>query len=136
MAHSELMNRVVHCCLEVHHTLGPYLLEKVYSRALECELKLNGLSCSVEQWLSVPYKNIVIPDALRTDIIVEGKLIVELKAIRSGLTADHHKQLYTYMALSGIEQGLLVNFGADDLFDDGLYRVNNTRPLPFSPTRK
>lgn len=116
----DLIYKVKGCCLDIHRVLGPGLFEKVYQTALVYELRQSGFNIKTEVKIPIIYKGIKIDEGFRTDIIVDDNLIVELKAIES-INPIHHIQLKTYMALSGIPMGLLVNFNTANLFKDGIY---------------
>lgn len=108
--------------MEVYNTLGPGLLESIYHKALKYELEERGLKVESEMPVEVYYKDMLIEDsALRLDIIVEDKVIVELKSVES-LLPVHFKQLKTYLRLCNKELGWLINFGAYD-FNEGLCPV-------------
>ena len=118
-----LSYKVIGCALEVYKTLGPGLLEKVYQKALMKELELTGLKAEMEVPIIVEYKGYEIGEGLRIDILVEDKLIVELKSIEE-LNPVHYKQLTSYLKLTGKKVGLLINFNVDDLMD-GIHRIVN-----------
>ena len=118
-----LSYKVIGCALEVYKTLGPGLLEKVYQKALMKELELKGLKAEMEVPISIVYKGDEIGEGLRLDILVEDKLIVELKSVEE-LNPVHYKQLTSYLKLTGKKVGLLINFNVDDLMD-GIHRIVN-----------
>ena len=106
--------------IEVHRTLGPGLLESTYQQCLARELDLNEIAFKLEHPLPVEYKGIQLDCGYRIDLLIENRLIVELKAVDS-VKEIHKAQLLTYMKLSGIETGLLVNFNVKRL-KDGIQR--------------
>lgn len=112
----ELIYKVKGCVYEVHKVLGPGLLESVYEKALVYELKNNGFI--VERQVSVPiiYKGEDLDSDLRIDLLVDKRLIVELKSVEE-LHPVHFKQLNTYLVLTDMYKGLLVNFNTE--FIDG-----------------
>ena len=118
-----LSYKVIGCALEVYKTLGPGLLEKVYQKALMKELELKGIKADMEVPISIVYKGDEIGEGLRLDILVEDKLIVELKSVEE-LNPVHFKQLTSYLKLTGKKVGLLINFNVDDLMD-GIHRIVN-----------
>ena len=120
---NEIAEIVVDAALKVHRTLGPGLLESVYERVLEYELKSRGLSVERQKPIPVMYENLRIEDSFRADLIVENKVILELKSVEH-LEKVHKKQLLTYIKLADIRLGLLINFGAP-LLKDGLVRMVN-----------
>ena len=121
---NQLSRTIIECAIEVHRTLGgPGLLESVYEEALVWELRQKGLK--VEEQLQVPvvYKNQKLRSTLRIDVMVNRSLIVECKA-----TADYNpifeSQLLTYLRLTNIKLGLVINFG-EKLLKQGIHRVVN-----------
>jgi GxxExxY protein len=117
----DLSGRVIGCAIEVHRTLGPGLLESVYRRCLAHELRARGLKYETEKLLPVRYKDLVLEGDLRLDLLIEGVLVVELKAVEN-LLALHEAQLLTYMRLAGVKTGLLINFNSRSI-KDGLKRL-------------
>ena len=108
--------------MEVYNTLGPDLLESVYHKALVRELKDRGLDVKSEVPVEVYYKgDLIEEDALRLDIVVENRVVLELKSVET-LLPIHFKQLRTYLRLYNKDLGWLINFGAYD-FSDGLCSV-------------
>ena len=117
--------KVLKCLYEVHSDLGPGLLESIYEEAAARELTLQGFK--VERQVSVPvlYKGERLKNDLRLDLIVDGKLILELKSVTEYRTL-FEKQLYTYLRLMNCEMGYVVNFNEESL-RDGIYPVYNSR---------
>ncbi|MBU1260729.1 MAG: GxxExxY protein [Planctomycetes bacterium] len=109
LKHKELSEKIIAAAYNVHKELGYGFLEKVYKKALAVELGEAGLKYAVEFPLKVKYHNIVVGDYF-TDIIVDDKIIVEVKAV-SKLESVHEVQLVNYLKATGIEVGLLINFG-------------------------
>jgi GxxExxY protein len=107
--HFELTDLIICCFYNVYNLLGYGFLEKVYERALSLELKQKGLILAIQQPISVYYHEIKVGDYF-CDIIVENKVIVEVKATNS-IFAEHEAQLFNYLKATEIEVGLLVNFG-------------------------
>lgn len=107
--HSEISEKIIGAAYDVHNTLGSGFLEKVYQNALLIELKLQGLSVEAEKPITVHYRGEVVGNYI-ADIVVEDKIILEIKAIRS-LSEIHEVQLVNYLTATGIEIGLLLNFG-------------------------
>ena len=126
MDENEIGRKVVDAAIAVHRELGPGLLEIVYEVILARELQERGLR--VERQVSVPiaYRGIHFNEGFRADIIVESKVIVELKSIESVNNA-HKKQLLTYLRLTGKKLGFLLNFG-EGLMKDGIVRTVNGLP--------
>jgi GxxExxY protein len=121
MEFDELSNRVIGCAIEVHRQLGPGLLESVYRRCLVHELTVAGLRAEGERAVEIRYKGIDLDCGYRIDTLVENELIVELKAV-DALLAIHEAQLLTYLKLSGLRTGLLLNFNSRTL-RDGIRRL-------------
>lgn len=115
-----LSHKVIGCALEVHRNLGPGLLESTYEKCLAHELTDVKISFKVQKALPVLCKGINIDCGYRVDLLIEDKLIVELKSVEKMLGV-HEAQLLTYMKLSGINLGLLINFNSKVL-KDGLKR--------------
>jgi len=120
MEQDPLTGQVIGCAIEVHRALGPGLLESTYQQCLARELVLHEVQFKLEYPLSVEYKGIHIDCGYRIDILVEGQLILELKAVKE-IQAIHQAQLLTYLKLSGISTGLLINFNTRVL-KDGIKR--------------
>ena len=114
---------IVDCCYNIHKTLGPGLLESVYEEVLLFELKEHDLKCNRQVEIPVVYKKLRMNVGFRADIIVENKVIIELKSVEN-LTTVHKKQLLTYLKLTGLKLGLLVNFNVD-LIKNGIVRIVN-----------
>ena len=106
---NDLTHRVIGCALEVHYHLGPGLLESIYEECLCRELVRTGIAFTRQRPLPVVFKGEDIDCMLRLDLVVENSLVVELKAI-ARLHPVHEAQLLTYLRLSGIRLGLLINF--------------------------
>ena len=120
MEFDELSKKVIGFALEVHKTLGPGLMESVYEKCLSFELTKAGLKYEIQKAIPVNYKGVQIDCGYRIDILVEGKLIVELKSVDKVLPL-HQSQILTYMKLAGISTGLLLNFNVSKL-KDGIQR--------------
>ena len=107
LKHKELTEKIIACCFKVHNTLGFGFLEKVYENALLVELRKRGLKADSQVPIKVSYKEEVVGEYI-ADILVEDKVIVELKAVES-LEKIHEAQLLNYLRATGIQVGLLVN---------------------------
>ena len=127
MTDNQLFDLINSCAVKVKKTLGPGFVESVYQRALSIELTTAGLKSEMEVPIKVYYNNIVVGE-FRADILVEDKVILELKAV-SMLTIDHHKQLVNYLQATGIDHGVLINFGSKFIEIKHKYRT-------YTPTRK
>ncbi|MBL7153049.1 MAG: GxxExxY protein [Phycisphaerae bacterium] len=114
MEFDQLSNRVVGCALEVHRTLGPGLLESTYEQCLAYELSQLGIPFKLQSPLPVRYKGIKLDCGYRIDLFVDDELIVELKSVDK-IMGIHKAQLLTYMKLSEVKVGLLINFNVEIL---------------------
>lgn len=112
------------CIFKVSNNLGPGLLESVYEAALLYELKKNNLNAKSQVLLPVMYEDIVLELGFRLDIVVEDKVIIEIKSVEE-LSRVHYKQLLTYLKLSKLKLGMLVNFNTDDIQSNIKRIVNN-----------
>ena len=109
----DLAGRVIGIAMEVHRTLGPGFVESVYENALLVELAASQLAFESQKALTVIYKNQCVGDFV-ADIIVDKALIIELKSVQS-LLPVHEVQLVNYLTATGIEEGVLLNFGSESL---------------------
>lgn len=117
----QLITEVIECAKRIRRQLGPGFLEKVYKNAMVVELRKLKLNFETEKLIQVLYDGIVVGE-YRTDIIVEGKLILELKATQD-LSIANEVQLVNYLTSTQIDDGLLINFGADKLQFKRKYRI-------------
>ena len=118
-----LASAAVDSALAVHRALGPGLLESAYRDCLSIELKARGHEVSSEQLLPIVYRNQTVHNAYRIDLFVDQFLLLELKAVES-IQPIHRVQLATYLRLSRLPLGLLINFNVP-LLKDGLHRILN-----------
>ena len=123
MSENEISAGVLDSAMVAHRTLGPGLLESVYSRALALELRSRGLDVEVEVPVDIFYKGEALGLGFRADLIVGGKVLVELKSVEVMLPV-HRKQVLTYLRAKDVKLGLLINFGAP-LLKDGFERIAN-----------
>lgn len=123
MNENEIAKIVVDAAFKVHSKLGPGLLESAYQAILAYELKQRGLYIEAEIPMPLNYDGITLDIGYRADIIVEHLVIVELKSVEK-MSDIHKKQLLTYLRVSNLHLGLLINFGAP-LIKDGITRVVN-----------
>ncbi len=123
MDENEISYLVRKCIFNVYNKLGPGLLESVYQKILIYELEENGLEVKSELILPIIYDEKVFDVNFRIDILVENKVILELKSVKE-LEPVHYKQLNTYLKLSGKKLGLLVNFNTTNILT-GIKRVAN-----------
>ena len=113
-AFEELSHQVIGCAIEVHRALGPELLESTYQRCLSRELELNQIEHICEAPLKVEYKGIRLDCGYRVDIQIGNELILELKSVQK-IDPIHEAQILTYLKLSGIKTGLILNFNVTQL---------------------
>ena len=109
MQFDELSNRVIGCALEVHRELGPGLLESAYEHCLAHELTLKGIPFELQKTMPVEYKGVQIDCGYRVDLLVDGKIVLELKAV-AAIEPIHEAQILTYLKLAKVKTGLLINF--------------------------
>lgn len=121
MEFDALSNRVIGCAIEVHRHLGPGLLESAYEQCLAHELKVADIPFRLQHAVPVEYKGVHLDCGYRIDVLVDDKIIVEVKSV-DALAAVHQAQLLTYMKLAGIPIGLLINFNVRVL-KDGIKRM-------------
>ena len=117
----QLITEIIECAKRIRRQLGPGFLEKVYKNAMVVELRKLKLNFETEKLIQVLYDRIVVGE-YRTDIIVEGKLILELKATQD-LSIANEVQLVNYLTSTQIDDGLLINFGSDKLLFKRKYRI-------------
>jgi GxxExxY protein len=123
MSENEIAKAVVDAAYHVHKRLGPGLLESAYEAALAFELKRRGLTVERQVGIPVIYESIRLDEGFRADLIVEGKVIVELKSVEATIPV-HKKQVLTYLRLADKRLGLLINFGVERI-GDGITRLVN-----------
>jgi GxxExxY protein len=120
MTENELAKIAVDICYKIHTTLGPGLLESVYEAAFAYELDKRGIAYTRQQGIVAHYEDTVLDVGFRADIIMENKLLVELKSVKN-IEKVHHKTVLTYLKLNEIKLALLVNFNVN-LIKDGIHR--------------
>ncbi len=123
MTENEIAKIIVDCAYRVHTTLGPGLLESVYEKVLSHEIQKQGLTVQAQAPMKIQYDDIIIDEGYRADLIVEKKVLVELKSVEI-LSPVHYKQLLTYLRLADMRLGLLINFN-EALIKAGIHRVVN-----------
>ena len=123
---NEIAKEVVDAAYRVHTKLGPGLFESVYEVTLAHELRKRGLQVVRQQPIAVEYDSIRFDEGFRADVIVEDKVILELKSVEN-VSRSHKKQLLTYLRLADKRLGLLINFGGE-LIKDGITRIVNELP--------
>ncbi|WP_338377003.1 GxxExxY protein [uncultured Flavobacterium sp.] len=123
MTENELSKIVFDCALKVHQKLGPGLLESAYEECLYYELNKTGLDVQKQKALPLLYEEVKLDVGYRLDIIIENKLIVEIKSVEA-LNDVHFAQLLTYLKLTNCKLGLLINFNVT-LIKNGIKRIAN-----------
>lgn len=123
MTENEISKIIVNTCFQIHIELGPGLLESVYEEILSFELLNLGLTIQRQKALPVIWKTLNMNLGFRADLIVENKVIVEIKSVET-IAPVHAKQLLTYLKITGLKLGLLVNFN-EPLIKNGITRVVN-----------
>ncbi len=123
---NKLSNEVIGAAIEVHQDLGPGLLESSYEASLQHELSLREIGSVRQLLLAITNQGLVIPDAYRIDLLVEGCLVVELKTVEA-LVQIHSSQVLTYLRMSNNHLGLLINFRTV-LLKDGIKRLVHNFP--------
>jgi GxxExxY protein len=121
----ELAWQAIDCGFAIHRDLGPGLFESVYETLMASLLERRGLRVECQKPISFTYENIILKDAFRADLLVEGKLLIELKSVEKAAPV-YPKQLLTYLRLMDLPLGLLMNFGAPT-FKEGLQRILNSK---------
>ena len=123
MHENQIAAAVVDAAYKIHTTLGPGLLESVYEATLEYELKKRGLRVAQQVALPVYYEEVKLNVGFRIDLLVNDKVIIEIKSVEA-LSPIHRKQLETYLRLTDLRLGLLINFNVE-LIKHGIQRVVN-----------
>jgi GxxExxY protein len=131
MTENEIAKQILDAAFAVHTKLGPGLLESVYEVVMAYELQKRGLTAERQKPMPIFYDNIRFGEAFRSDLVVDGKVIAELKSVEV-LLPVHAKQLLTQLRLSGLKLGLLINFGEAHL-KNGIKRVINGHLDPKDP---
>jgi len=121
---SALTRAIIGCGIRVHREFGPGLFENVYNESLQWELRDEGLRFERERRVPVVYKNHTLKSLYYVDLIVEGKVIVELKTVAE-LAEIHRRQVLTQLKLTGLPVGLLMNFNVVTLTNGGVKRIVN-----------
>ena len=127
----DITGAIVDASLAIHRDLGPGLLETVYEAVLARALERRGLTVERQKVIRFTYDGMVFEEGFRADLLVDGRVIVELKSVER-LAPVHSKQVLTYLRLTNLTVGLLINFGAATL-KEGLHRIVNNLPPSASP---
>lgn len=132
MIEDSLTELIIGAAIAVHRALGPGLLESTYTRCLAYELADRGLAVEVGKPIPLVYRNLTVENAYRIDILVENRVLIELKAVER-LERVHISQVITYLKLTGLKTGLLLNFNVP-VMKDGIRRLyNNVSASPSLP---
>ena len=123
MSENDLSKIIIDSCFHIHTQLGPGLFESVYEEILYYELASKGLKVDRQREIPVIWNEMQMGVGFRSDIMVENKVIIEIKSVET-LAPVHHKQLLTYLKLTGLKLGLLINFN-EALLKDGIKRIVN-----------
>jgi GxxExxY protein len=126
MDENDIARKIVDAAYKIHTTLGPGLLESVYETVLAYELRRRGLEVVRQAPIPVMYEQMSFDEGFRADMVVHGKVILELKSVEK-VAPVHKKQLLTYLRLADKRLGLLINFG-EVLIKDGITRIVNRLP--------
>jgi GxxExxY protein len=116
-----LTEKIIGCAMTVHRTFGPGLLESIYQECLLVELRFAGLKVECEHRVPLIYRDVSVGRGFKLDLVVEGKVVVEVKAVQD-LAPVHTAQMLTYLKLTGCPVGLMINFNVAVL-KDGIRRV-------------
>jgi GxxExxY protein len=123
MTENEISNIIIGCAIEVHRALGPGLLESAYEECLTYELRKAGLIVEKQRPMPIVYKEVKLDHGYRMDLLVEGKVVIEIKTVEM-FTDVHTAQLLTYLKLGDYRLGLLLNFNVSVL-KNGIKRIIN-----------
>ena len=123
MTENELSKIIVNTVYQIHYKLGPGLLESVYEEIMYYELIKQGLRVEKQKGISVIWNELKMEIGFRADLIIESKVIIELKSVEA-IAPVHPKQLLTYLKLTGLKLGLLINFN-EPLIKNGITRIVN-----------
>jgi len=124
---NELSKRILGAAFHVHTQLGPGLLESAYEACLDHELRRRGLAVERQKTLPVRYDDVLVDAGYRIDLVVEGAVVIEVKSVRQ-FAPIHEAQVLTYLKLSGLHLGLLLNFNVVRLKNGGIKRLVDNLP--------
>lgn len=127
----DITGAIVDAAMKIHMELGPGLMESVYEAVLARALERRGFHVERQKTVRFEYDGMMFDEGFRTDLIVDGRVVVELKSVEK-LAPVHSKQLLTYLRLMNLSVGLLINFGQATL-KEGLHRIVNKLPPSASP---
>lgn len=123
MTENKIATLILDACFKIHRKLGPGLFESVYEKILNFELTERGLITKTQQAIPIVWKDLKFEHGFRADIIVEDKVIIEIKSVEA-IAPVHQKQLLTYLRLTDLKLGLLINFN-EALIKNGIQRIVN-----------
>jgi GxxExxY protein len=132
-SYGEITEQVIGLCIDLHRQLGPGLLESAYEECLCYELSQHGIVFERQKPLPVKYKSVVLDCGYRLDLVIRNKIILELKAVEQ-LLPIHEAQLLTYLKLSGLTLGLLIDFNVP-ILKNGIKRIVNNFIDSSAPLR-
>jgi len=124
---NEITGKVVDACIKIHTTIGPGCFERVYEEALYYELVNRNLRVNRQVAMPIKYESLKVQDAYKVDLLVDNQLIIEIKSTEK-ISPVHFKQVMTYLKLSNIKHGLLLNFNVEWM-KEGIHRVFNNDAL-------
>jgi iron complex transport system substrate-binding protein len=124
----EISGDVLDCALQLHRDFGPGLLENVYGVILAATLQERNYAVETQKKIDIRYKQLVIPSVMRVDMLVDTKLLVEIKSVEQ-ISPVHAKQVLTYLRLMNLSAGLLINFGGDTIKGNVRRVVNGYTPF-------
>ncbi|HWA10251.1 MAG TPA: GxxExxY protein [Opitutaceae bacterium] len=131
LTENQITGLVVDSALKIHRIIGPGLLESVYEDLMALELSHRGISFERQKAVPVIYQGVTLPNPFRADLVVDGRVLVELKSVES-LQPIHSKQTLTYLRLANLRVGLLINFNVC-LLKEGIQRLINSSPEKSDP---
>ncbi len=123
MTENEISYQIRGAIFNIYEKLGPGLLESAYERTLIYEQKKRGLYVETQVSIPIIYEEIQLESAFRLDLLINKKVVIEIKSVEK-LSQLHHKQLLTYLKLTGYKLGILVNFNTDEIFNNIIRKVN------------
>lgn len=123
MNENMITGKVIDTCIKIHQTLGPGLFESVYETILQHELEKENFMVERQKAIPVYWGNLQMEVGFRADLIIDNKVILEIKSVET-LAPVHSKQLLTYLKITGIQVGLLINFNVP-LLKQGIHRIVN-----------
>jgi GxxExxY protein len=124
MTENEISYQIRGAIFNIYEKLGPGLLESAYEATLIYELKKRGLQVESQVPIPIIYEEIKLESVFRLDLLINKKVVIEIKSVEK-LSPLHHKQLLTYLKLTGYKLGILVNFNSDEIFKNIIRKVNN-----------